>query len=138
MEFVINNIWLIALALISGGALLWPNLQQRGSNISTVQAIQLLNHGKAVILDIRGPEQYAAGHVRDARHIPLKDLPDRVSELGKFKSKTIIVVCETGTQSARAAAHLKKAGFTEVVGLAGGISGWQAQGLPLAKTEKSS
>ncbi len=133
MKFLIDNIWLIGLALISGGALLWPNLQRRGHRVSILEATQLINRGKAVIVDVRDPAAFTAGHLRDAKNIPLKDLSKRVGELDKFKSKTVIVVCQAGVQSVKAAAQLKKAGFNEVVSLEGGVSAWQAQGLPLVK-----
>ncbi len=133
MKFLIDNIWLIALALLSGGALIWPNLQRRGEKVSTLQATQLMNQGKAVIVDVRDPAGFATGHVRDAKNIPLKELPNRVAELEKFKSKTVIVVCQSGMQSAKATSILKKAGFNEVVSLTGGLAAWQAQGLPVAQ-----
>ncbi|WP_019142129.1 rhodanese-like domain-containing protein [Noviherbaspirillum massiliense] len=133
MKFIIDNIWLIAIAAISGGALLWPNVQRRGNNLTSLQATQLINQGKALILDVRDPAQFAAGHMRDAKNIPLKELPGRISELDKFKSKTVIVVCQSGTNSGKAASQLKKAGFNQVVGLQGGLNAWQGQGLPLAK-----
>lgn len=133
MKFFIDNIWLVALALVSGGALLMPTLQRGGSRVSLLQATQLLNQGKSVVLDIRSPEDFAAGHIRDARHIPLKELKSRISELDKFKSKSVIVVCSSGSQSARAASVLKGAGFNEVYSLDGGLAAWRAQGLPTAK-----
>ena len=133
MKFFIDNIWLIALALASGGALLWPNLQRRGAKVTSLQATQLINQGKTLIVDVREPAQYAAGHLRDARNIPLKELPNKMGELEKFKSRPVIVVCQSGVASAKAAAQLRKAGFAEAVSLNGGIAAWQTQGLPLAK-----
>jgi rhodanese-related sulfurtransferase len=93
----------------------------------------MLNRGKGVILDIRDQDEFAAGHIRDARHIPLKELKSRISELDKFKSKSVIVVCSSGAQSARAASLLKGAGFGDVYSLDGGLAAWRAQGLPTAK-----
>jgi rhodanese-related sulfurtransferase len=133
VKFFIDNIWLVALVLISGGALLWPILQSRGQKVSLLQATQLINQGKTVVLDVRDPAQFATGHLRDAKNIPLKELPNRISELDKFKSKNVIVICQSGTQSAKATGQLKKAGFNEVVSLNGGLAAWQAQGLPVAK-----
>jgi rhodanese-related sulfurtransferase len=133
VKFIIDNIWLIVLALVSGGALLLPNLQRGGARVSLLQATQLINQGKGVFLDVRDPAQFAAGHVRDARNIPQKELKSRISELDKFKSKTVIVVCSSGAQSARAVSQLKSAGFGEVYSLEGGLAAWQAQGLPTAK-----
>lgn len=133
MEFAIDNIWLIALALISGGALLLPSLQQRGARVSLLQATQMINQGKTLIIDVRDPAQFAAGHLRDARNIPLKELPKRIGELDKFKSRKVIIVCQSGMQSSKATSQLKKAGFDEVYSLNGGLAAWQAQGLPTAK-----
>jgi rhodanese-related sulfurtransferase len=133
VEFIINNIWLFALVLISGGMLLWPVLQQRGSKVSILQATQLINQGKTVIIDVRDPAEFATGHIREAKNIPLKELPKRVGELEKFKSKSVIVVCTSGAQSSKAANQLKHAGFKEVFSLTGGLTAWRAQGLPTAK-----
>jgi rhodanese-related sulfurtransferase len=133
VKFFIDNIWLIALVLISGGALLWPSLQRRGQKVSLLQATQLINQGKTVVLDVRDPAEFAAGHLRDAKNIPLKELPKRIAELDKFKSRNVIVMCQSGMQSAKATTQLRKAGFNEVVSLNGGLAAWQAQGLPVAK-----
>jgi len=133
VKFFVDNILLIALALVSGGALLWPTLQRRGAKVSLLQATQLINQGKTLILDVREPAAFAAGHLRDARNIPLKELPNRMGELDKFKERPVIAVCQSGVESAKAAAQLRKAGFTGAVGLNGGIGAWQAQGLPMAK-----
>lgn len=132
MKFFIDNIWLIGIALVSGGALLLPVLR-RGRSISILQATQLINQGKGVIVDVREPGEFAAGHLRDAKNIPLKELSNRIGELDKFKSKAVIVMCQAGTRSAKAAAQLRKAGFAEAFSLDGGIAAWQAQGLPVAK-----
>jgi rhodanese-related sulfurtransferase len=133
VKFFIDNIWLIALALLSGGALIWPILQRRGDKVSILQATQLINQGKGIILDVREPAAFSAGHLRDAKNIPLKELSTRLAELDKFKSKPVIIVCQSGMQSAKAAAQLKKAGFTDAVSMDGGIAAWQTQGLPIAK-----
>lgn len=133
MKFLLDNIWLIGIALLSGGALVLPNLQRRGQKATILQATQLINQGKAVIVDVREPDAFAAGHLRDAKNIPLKDLSNRLGELDKFKSKSIIAVCQAGVQSAKAASQLKKAGFNEAVSLDGGVTAWQAQGLPITK-----
>lgn len=133
MKFIIDNIWLLGLVVISGAALLWPSLQRRGTKVSLLQATQLINQGKTLILDVRDGAEYAAGHVRDARNIPQKELSKRVAELDKFKAKTVVVVCANGVHSSKATAQLKSAGFNEVYSLDGGLAAWQAQGLPTVK-----
>lgn len=133
MKFFLDNIWLIGIALLSGGALIWPNLQRRGAKVSTLQATQLLNQGKAIVVDVREPAEFSTGHLRDAKNIPLGELSKRLGELDKFKSKAVIAVCQSGARSAKAAGQLKKAGFNEAYSLDGGVAAWQTQGLPLAK-----
>lgn len=136
MKFFIDNtynLWLLGLALLSGGALLWPTLQRRGEKVSLLQATQMINQGKTIIVDVRDVAEFAAGHVRDAKNIPLKELSKRVAELEKFKSKAFVVMCESGVQSSKATTQLKSAGFNEVYSLNGGLAAWQAQGLPTAK-----
>ena len=131
MKFFIDNIWLILLALLSGGTLAWPALSRSKHAVSTLQATQLLNKGKIQVLDVRAAEDFAAGHLRSAKNIPLKDLAGRLSELDK--SQAVLVVCMSGVQSARGAAQLHKSGFADVYSLDGGFTQWQTQGLPTAK-----
>lgn len=136
MKFFVDNIYnalLLVLLLVSGGALLWPVLQRRGEKVSLLQATQLINSGKSVILDVRDAAEFEGGHIRDSRCIPLKQLAGRIAELDKLKSKAVIVVCQSGVRSAKATALLKSAGFAEVYSLLGGLSAWQAQGLPTIK-----
>lgn len=133
MKFFIDNIWLVALLLISGGALALPALQRRGNKLSVLQATQLINQGKAVLVDVREPAEFAEGHVLDARNIPLKDLDSRAGELEKAKSKTIVAICQSGVRSATATGKLQKAGYTEVYSLDGGLDAWRGQGLPVVK-----
>ncbi|WP_105530805.1 rhodanese-like domain-containing protein [Solimicrobium silvestre] len=133
MKFIIDNIWLIGLILISGGALLVPVLQRRGAKVSLLQATQLMNQSKCVVLDVREAAEFEAGHIKSAKNIPLSDLSKRLGELEKQKSHAVITVCAKGTRSATAAAMLNRAAFTNVVSLDGGMAAWQEQGLPVVK-----
>ena len=136
MKFFVDNIYnlvLLLLAIGSGVALLVPTLLRRGDKVTTLQATQLINQGKTLLLDVRDPAEFAAGHMRDARNIPLKELSTRIGELDKFKARNVIVVCASGMQSSRATGALRGAGFASVVSLSGGLTAWQAQGLPVAR-----
>jgi len=133
VKFIIDNILLFALVLISGGMLLWPGLQRRGAKVSILQATQMFNQGKTLLLDVREEAEFAKSHLRDAKNIPLKQLSTRIAEIDKFKAKTVIVVCASGVQSSKASAQLKITGFNDVHILDGGMTAWQAQGLPTAK-----
>ncbi|MDB5775402.1 MAG: sulfurtransferase [Herbaspirillum sp.] len=131
MKFFIDNIFLFCLAVLSGGALLIPLLQQRGNSLGVLQATQLINQNKTIIVDVRDAAQFAEGHIREAKNIPIKELAKRRDELDKFKNRKILVVCQNGTQSAKAAGILGKAGFGEVYGLSGGMAAWKKQSLPV-------
>lgn len=133
MKFIIDNIFLIILALASGGALVFNTLQRVGAKVTALQATQLINQGKTVVVDVRSPEDFAAGHIRDAKNIPLKELKGRIAELEKFKARPVVVVCNKDLQSNKAASILKKEGFGEAVSLLGGMQEWQTQGLPMTK-----
>lgn len=133
MKFIIDNIFLIAIAVLSGGALIAHTWQRVGAKVTALQATQLINQGKTLVLDVRSAEDFAAGHIRDAKNIPFKELKGRVAELEKFKARPVVVVCNKGLQSTKAASLLKKEGFEEAVSLLGGMDEWQSQSLPLAK-----
>lgn len=132
MKFFIDNIWLILIALVSGGALLWPSLTRGKNALSTLQATQLINRDKAVVIDVRTPDEFNAGHLLQSKNIPLDQLAARSGELDK--SASLLIVCATGLRATRAAALLKRAGFDKVHVLDGGFREWQSQGLPSSKT----
>jgi rhodanese-related sulfurtransferase len=133
VKFVLDHIFLVGIALLSGGALLWPVLTQRGKKASPQQATLLINRGKATIVDVREAAAFAEGHLPDARNIPAGELGKRVGELDKFKNRTAIVVCQKGARAFGAARILEKAGFADVVVLDGGVDAWKTQGLPTTK-----
>jgi rhodanese-related sulfurtransferase len=133
VKFFIDNIWLIALALVSGGALLFPTLQKRGAKVSLLQATQYMNQGKTLVLDVREASEFAAGHLQNAKNIPLSELANRLGEINKTKINTVITVCETGVRSSTAVAVLGKNGFAQVFSLDGGMAAWKSQGMPVIK-----
>ena len=133
MKFIFDQIFLVSIVVLSGAALLWPALQPRGKRASTLQVTQLINRGKTLVLDVGTAEEFAKGHLRDAKHIPLADLSTRIGELEKSKGKTIVVVCRTGARADKAVKLLAAAGFEDVVSLDGGVVAWEASGLPTAK-----
>ncbi len=133
MKFLIDNIFLVTVAISSGGALLLPLLQKCSSRVTILQATQFINQGKTLIVDVRDSDVFTVSHLIEAKNIPLKDLPQRIAELDKFKAKNVVVVCQNGNQSSKAVAQLVKAGFSQAFSLDGGIAAWQTQGLPTIK-----
>jgi rhodanese-related sulfurtransferase len=133
VKFLLDQIFLIGIVVVSGGALLWPVLTQRGKKASAQEVVQLINRAKTTILDVRDGAEYASGHLPDAKNIPLAELGTRIGELDKMKNRTIVVVCQKGNRAFGAAKVLERAGFEQVVVLEGGQAAWQTAGMPLAK-----
>lgn len=133
VKFILDNILLIGLVLVSGGALLFPVLRRSGAKVTLLQATQMMNQSRCTILDVRNPTEFATGHIKNAKNIPVADLSKRITELEKQKAHTVITVCASGTRSATASAVLTRAGFANVVSLEGGMSAWQSQGLPCVR-----
>ncbi len=98
------------------------------AEISVTQAAQAQKDG-AFILDVREPSEWTQAHIAGATLIPLGDLPNRLSEVPK--DREVVVVCRTGHRSAQGRDILLQAGFTQVTSMAGGLTQWQAQGLPV-------
>jgi rhodanese-related sulfurtransferase len=79
----------------------------------------------AVFLDVREPDEWQAGHIEEATHIPLADLPARIGELSP--DDALVVVCRSGARSGRAVAWLNQNGF-DTQNLDGGMVAWAAAG----------
>lgn len=137
MQFVQNNWPLILIMIISGGMLLWPLIGRRFSSVREVGALgatQLINRQNAVMLDLRDAKEYESGHLPNALHIPLSELPARAGELSKFTSRPLIAYCDRGNRSRGAGSALSKLGFAEVYTLRGGVHAWTEAGLPVSKS----
>ncbi|MCL1886531.1 MAG: rhodanese-like domain-containing protein [Betaproteobacteria bacterium] len=130
MNFIWDNIFLVCVALYCIGALLWPKIR-RGSRITHTEATQMINKGKAAIIDIRDQKEYKAGHLLNAIHVPYDALEVQLPRIEKLKSQPVIVVCDSGKRSRDASNFLRKSGFTKVFSLNGGMTEWKKNGLPV-------
>jgi len=135
IEFVRDNILLIAVAVISGVMLVLPVLRRGagGASLDTLQATQRINREDAMVIDVRDAAEVSQGKILGARSVPLAQLGERAPQLRKNKEKPIIVYCARGNQSAQAAALLRKHGYANVFNLSGGYAAWQQAGLPVEK-----
>ncbi len=135
MQFFVENWILILVAFVSGAMLVWPMVAKggSGSSVSTTDAVRLINQQKAVLIDVREPGEFAAGHAAGARNVPLGALGDGKG-LPANKSVPLVVMCATGARSSRAAAQLRKAGHTSVHNLIGGNAAWREASLPIEKS----
>ena len=108
-------------------------LQAQGSgSISPQDAVRLMNQGAAV-LDVRNAEAFAAGHLNNARLLPLESVVQDAESLKRFKDKPVIVYCERGNSSAVAIRKLGAAGFNKLFNLRGGITAWRSENLPVVR-----
>lgn len=135
MKFVMDNIFLIAVAFVSGAMLVWPMLRRGagGPSVNTLEATQLINRQDALVVDVREQAEYAQAHILNARLLPLSQIEAQADGIAKFKDKPVIVYCASGNRSSAAAAVLRNKGFTNVLNLSGGFSAWQQAGLPVQK-----
>lgn len=136
MQFIQNNLGLVALVVLSGLMILWPIVNRRISGIKEVgvlEATQLINHHDALVLDVREDQEYSAGRVPHAMHIPLRQLAGRMHELEKFKDKPIIAICRSGSRSGHGCSVLRKNGFEQVYNLNGGMISWQQANMPVER-----
>jgi rhodanese-related sulfurtransferase len=85
----------------------------------------------AILLDVRETDEWQSGHAAGAKHIPLGQLRARLSSLRR--DREIVTICLSGNRSGRAAAELRRAGFTDVRNMAGGMVAWTRAGLPVQR-----
>jgi len=123
-------ILIIGLAMIIYGIITLsgkkPDSTALAQEVSVSQAASLRDQG-AFVLDVREPDEWAAGHIAGATLIPLGELASRMGELPK--DKAIVVVCQSGRRSAQGRDILLGNGFAQVTSMGGGMSAWVAQGL---------
>ena len=134
IEFTLNHPFLVSAAFFVVAMLIVTELKRAGGvrEISTNDAVRLMNDG-AVILDVRQREQFDSGHILNAKNFPLSTFEQAAEKLAKFKQKSVVLCCETGMESGKAAKTLGNLGFTSLVNLRGGLRAWREENLPLVK-----
>jgi rhodanese-related sulfurtransferase len=135
VKFFIDN-WILLLAAFTSGALLVFPLVRRGAGggaISTNEAVRLINREKGVLVDVGEPAEFAAGHAAGARNVPLGQI-DSAKNLPSNKALPLLLLCPTGSRSSRAAGLLRKAGYQNVLPVAGGTAAWREASLPVDKS----
>ncbi len=88
----------------------------------------LIREAQAFLLDVRGLEEFAAGHAAGATCLPLADLERRAGELPR--DRPVLVMCQSGGRSALAAQRLGALGMNNITDIAGGFNAWRTAGLP--------
>jgi rhodanese-related sulfurtransferase len=106
--------------------------KRKSIGVTAAQAILLINHDNAVVIDIRPVETYRKGHIIDAKSIPANELSENFKKVEKFKTRPLILVCTTGIEAQKLAASLLKQGYN-AFSLAGGMRAWSEAQMPLVK-----
>jgi len=134
-EYISHHPLLVGVTALCAVALLAVELRARRlgtAAIGTQDAVRLMNQGAAV-LDVRSREEFAAGHLRNARHAPLDGLDAVAEGLKRFKERPVLVYCERGGRAVTAIERLRGLGFNQLFNLRGGIAAWRSDHLPLDK-----
>ena len=103
-----------------------------GRPIEPAELASRIEAGDApLVLDVRTPEEFEAGHIPGAVNVPIAELEARLAELERYRSEEVVVHCQSGRRAAAAEEILLEAGFTDVRDLSGHMAGWQQGGHPV-------
>ncbi len=130
-----STVFAVAVLLAGIGAL--EAADRSFGSVSPQKAIEILSIDKtAIVLDVRTAEEFDGplGHLKDAKLIPVQVLGQRMDELGKYKDKTILVICLSGGRSLKAAGMLSRRGFSKVLNVEQGMRGMN--NIPNAPIER--
>ena len=134
-EFIGNHPFLVLALFAIIALLIAGELRRRLSGITEVtagEAVQLINHENAIVIDMRSDKDYREGHIVSAVHTPAQN--NNISaKLDKYRDQPLIVYCRSGQQSLPLCKQLAKQGFQPVYNLKGGILAWQQADLPVSK-----
>jgi rhodanese-related sulfurtransferase len=134
IEFIGNHPLLVsATAAVAVAVLVTEGLRLRSgpSSLEPSAATLLYNREDALFVDVRTEADYRKTHLPGAVHLPASGLEQGLEKLKRHQGKPIIVYCNTGMQTGRVAAQLKKHGFDRVYQLRGGLTSWQDGGFPV-------
>jgi rhodanese-related sulfurtransferase len=94
---------------------------------------EMAQGGKLLVIDVRTPKEYAAGHAAGALNVPLEELAKKIHAMDVSKDTTIVTMCEHGGRSSRAALELRKMGYKTTSYCR--LDAWKAQGYKISTGE---
>ena len=133
-EFIANHLFLVSLLIGISSLLLWNIFGTAASGIMEIgpaEMTRMMNHEKAVVLDVREEEDFEQGHVLNAVNIPAGKLVEQSESLSRYKERPLILTCRQGMDSIRAARIIRQKGFEKIYCLKGGLQAWRNANLPL-------
>ncbi|WP_268799113.1 rhodanese-like domain-containing protein [Pseudomonas huanghezhanensis] len=132
IQFATQHYLLVGAFVILLALLIAYEMSKGGRSLSTGELTALVNRDEGVVIDVRTKKDFTAGHIVGALSFPQDKVISRVSELEKYKEKTLIIVDAAGQHAGTIARELLTAGF-KAAKLSGGVSSWRADNLPLVK-----
>lgn len=106
-------------------------LSQLPDEIDVTTAATLQQNADVLMLDVREDWEYAEGHIPAITHIPMDQIPGRLSEIPK--DRTVIVTCRSGNRSGQVTEFLRQNGYDQVHNMQGGIQAWQQAGFEVER-----
>lgn len=101
--------------------------------IGPAQLTALINRDNALVVDLRTAADFDKGHIAGAKNVQMSQFDPENKQLAPAKALPVVLVCKVGESATTAAKRLRKAGFSHVNVLEGGVQAWQAADLPLIK-----
>lgn len=137
-EYIVNHPWLSSLTVLAVVLVAVFEIRSRRDSVGAISAqdlIRLQNQG-ALLIDLRQPTVFEQGHISGARRMDSSDMLTAGEHLKKYKEKSLVVYCESGSTGAAAVRVLAGQGFTRVFNLRGGLATWRSENLPLVQGEE--
>jgi rhodanese-related sulfurtransferase len=135
LEYISHHPWLATATAVLVAVIVVYEMRARSESLVAVtpqDVIRLMNQG-ALVLDLRPPEQYQAGHLAGARRMASDEILKAGDTLKKHKEKAVVVYDDSGSLGAAAVRQLAAQGFTRACALRGGLAAWRADNLPLSR-----
>ena len=120
----------LAISLLAGAAQAQP-----AAGVDVLETRASVEAGKAILIDIREPEETARGVAPGARRLPMSQLEQRFAEIPRDGKQPVLLICATQNRSRKVAQLLNERGYSHVRYVVGGMTDWAQRGLPMVKPQ---
>ncbi len=130
-HLMLSSAWVVVAVVLASIQL--KHMAKAAKSVNSHQLTKLVNRENGVVIDVRAQTDFNKGHIFGAINIPLSKVKDNIKDLEKYKNTPIVMVCANGISVSSACKTLKDSGMQQVSKLAGGMSSWVADNLPVVK-----
>jgi len=130
-HWVLSTVAVVLIILLISNEL--SRRMQKFNTLDPAEVARKAGRDGVALIDVREDNEWKAGHIKGARHIPLGKLESKLGEIKSESPDEVVLYCRSGNRSATAANILVKGGFENVSHLGGGIIAWEGQNYPVAK-----